>query len=593
MKHITAAELKRMFISGYHKVREGRERINKINVFPVPDQDTGNNLTNTLKGIHESIAGKSYESIHDLKRDILDGALTSAAGNVGIIMTSFLNGFLSAFPPDKVEAAHIERGMKDGAVQSFGAIQDPKKGTILDVIQASADYLGEREKGEENIAVILEKTLEKTQEALKETTNRMEIYKKVSVVDAGAYGFVLFLEGFLDGLENMNLTFEEEITASVKTKTFIQILSNRYEVVSLLDSPLKTREEILAELDELGDSIDIAEANNKLKIHIHTDLPEEVIDRISEFGEVLQMRTYDMTKGAEEYGKAKPTIGLVADEGASLPLTEAARIDAAVVPFKIFWEKTDTDPEFAGKSVYEKMRVLGHNTMRYGWPRTSQPAQNAYYRAFVDQLKKYNTVLCLTISSGLSGAYNSAVQARKLLDEKDRRRVYIPDFRQAGGGQGTLLLEADRLIRQGMDMKNIIRRLETLAKKIHIAGFAADPKWLVEGGRVPRSKGRFLKILRLLMFHLVFYLTPQGKIGLKGFQWGRSRLSDRAAQYVRGIKPGKKMKMTIIHADNTPEVERFKDLIKDIPHVILYESILPPVLGIHTGPDSIIISYHT
>lgn len=592
MEKLSAADIKRMFISAYLEVKGGRERINKINVFPVPDQDTGNNLTRTLKGMHDAISNHSYATVHDLRGDLLDGTLTNASGNVGIIMTSFINGFLAPMPRDNVTALHLETGMKEGSVQAYAAIQEPKKGTILDVIQASADSFTLTAPGEKDISICFERAITAAQKALKETTEKMEIYKKVSVVDAGAYGFTLFLEGLLKGLRNTELVIGEENQPVQKTKTFIQILSNRYEVVSLVGNPTKKRAEILALLSSLGDSIDIVEANGKVKIHIHTDYPDEVSDHISALGEVIQMRTYDMTRGPEEYGReGKSSIGLVVDGAASLSLPLAAELDAAIVNFQTNWEESEKHPQAQGKNVYEKMRIIRSTEAGYGWPRTSQPSPNEYRKAYLDQLKKYREVLCIALSSQVSGAYNSALQARKLLPPADQARVYIPDFRQGIGGQGILAIEANRLIGMGMDMEGIVRKLMQLAPEIRITGLVTTTEWLVEGGRIPRSLGKVMSFLQLFFIQPVFQIR-RGRVGLKGFQFGRNILSRRLYHTLEKEASSRKLRLVINHADAPEEVARFKKLMNGIPHEILYEGVLPPVLGIHTGPDSLIISYY-
>jgi len=561
-------------------------------VFPVPDKDTGNNLTQTFKGIYDAIERFPSNNIHQLKSHIIDGALASASGNVGIIITGFINGFLSPLPIDKIRTNDLKKGMKEGFQQAFEAIQNPKKGTILDVIQACADSFSSQ-KFTDNLIPTLMKTAHKhAQEALKKTQNQMDLYKKMSVVDAGAYGFVLILEGFLEGLHNTHITFKEHKTSFSDNKpTSIKTLSNRYEVISLLEYPHNNRREILTILAPLGDSIDIVEANDKMKIHIHTDYPEKVSKYISNFGDVLQMHRYDMTKGTDTYLIDEVSIGLVSDEGACLPLALSTKLDVIVVPFQTSWEKADADLAYSGKTVYEQMRLIQTNTDRYGWPKTSQPSQKAYLRSFIDQLKKFKQVLCITFSSQLSGAYNSAIQARKMLSETDQKRVCIPDLWQAGGGQGILVLEANRLIKMGISMDDIIKRLTSLVTEIKVLVFTADPSWIVEGGRVSKSKGKIMSLLKLFSVHPIFHLE-KGKVGLKGFQWGKNIVSQRVYDVIRKIKKGKKTKIVINHADNITDVEKLKKLLPNISYEILYENILPPVLGVHTGPDSIIVSYY-
>ncbi|MFA5135817.1 MAG: DegV family protein [Patescibacteria group bacterium] len=587
MKSITHREIRQMFLGAYTKVRDNRSAINKINVFPVPDQDTGDNLTRTLKGIHDALEKQRFDHIKDLATVILDAALTSAAGNVGIIVTSFFNGFLSLLPLGDINGQHIQKAFKEGTRQSIDSIQDPQEGTILDVIQAASNSF-ENTAHMDNLILLFTHMIKESRQALAQTETKMELYKKATVVDAGGYGFLLIMEGFLDGLENKK-TLREVYREKKESgqKRFIQILSNRYEVVSLLQSPRVSRGDVVDVLHKLGDSIDIVEANNKMKIHIHTDYPDEIIGKISSFGTVLQMRTHDMTEGMEQSDTKEKTTGLVTDEGASLPLGTAVDLDIVVVPFQSSWAALDSTQEMTGKNIYEKMRCIKTNSSRYGWPKTSQPSQKLYYQAFQDQLRKYDTVLCITLSSQLSGTYNSAVQARKMLSPKDRERVYIPDLRQAGGGQGILLFEAYHLIKKQYRIDQILKHMQTISHRISVFGIAKDMAWMVEGGRISKLQGTVMQFLSNVFMQPVFHLR-YGKIALKGFVPGRKNLSRVIYNEIKKKYNGKKLKLVLSHADNPEETVRLKEKLKYIDMEILYEGPLSPVLGIHTGPDSLI-----
>ena len=139
MDYISQNELKKMLLFSSERIERDKEQINKINVFPVPDQDTGNNLSATLKGIKSNIENKDFESIAELSDSVLDGALTSAQGNTGIIYTGFLAGFFPCIAEEKeVGAEKMGIAFEKGYERARESIQDPKEGTMLDVIKAFA-----------------------------------------------------------------------------------------------------------------------------------------------------------------------------------------------------------------------------------------------------------------------------------------------------------------------------------------------------------------------------------------------------------------------------------------------------------------------
>ena len=139
MDYLTQRELKKMMLFSWERVEKEKQEINKINVFPVPDQDTGTNLAYTLLGIKEQIENRDFNNLGEISEAILDGAMTAAQGNAGIIYTGFLAGFLPVFRNEKsINADKLTQAFKQGFERAEKSIQNPKEGTILDVMKATA-----------------------------------------------------------------------------------------------------------------------------------------------------------------------------------------------------------------------------------------------------------------------------------------------------------------------------------------------------------------------------------------------------------------------------------------------------------------------
>ena len=177
MDYITQKELREMMLSSYEKIEQEKEEINKINVFPVPDQDTGNNMAKTLLGVKEAIEGKEFKNLEELSEAILDGALTNAQGNAGVIYTGFLAGFLPQLNKNPVDIQKLALAFEKGAERARTSIQNPQEGTILDVIDASALALKEKAKEKSDIVNAFKKAAEQASKALLETREKMEIFK--------------------------------------------------------------------------------------------------------------------------------------------------------------------------------------------------------------------------------------------------------------------------------------------------------------------------------------------------------------------------------------------------------------------------------
>ncbi|MFA7142112.1 MAG: DAK2 domain-containing protein, partial [Candidatus Paceibacterota bacterium] len=194
MEDLTQKQLQKMILFSCERIERDKEEINKINVFPVPDQDTGSNLSGTLNGVKEALNKKNFSNFKELGEACLEGALMAAQGNTGIIYTGYLVGFFDEIKENsKMNTLDLALSFEKGFKRAKDSIQNPQKGTILDVMSAfSVEFSKESEKSKD-IVKNFEKALKKAHEALLNTTEQMPLLKKAGVVDAGGLGFLMIL----------------------------------------------------------------------------------------------------------------------------------------------------------------------------------------------------------------------------------------------------------------------------------------------------------------------------------------------------------------------------------------------------------------
>jgi dihydroxyacetone kinase-like predicted kinase len=443
MDYISQNELKKMLLFSSERIERDKEQINKINVFPVPDQDTGNNLSATLKGIKSNIESKDFESIAELSDSVLDGALTSAQGNTGIIYTGFLAGFFPCIAEEKeVGAEKMGIAFEKGYERARESIQDPKEGTMLDVIKAFALAIKDYSKKEKDIVKNFYFALEKANEALLDTSNKMEVLKKAGVVDAGGLGFLMILETYLDTLkeqeEDSFVIKTKQGTEIMKPKRFIQILSNRYEVVALLDDGYCDEKQIREKLDPLGNCLDIIKIKNRTKIHIHTDMPYEVRDIIKKMGNIESLRIEDMAKEVTgQKSVENVSIGMVIDERAGLSPKIISHYDIEVIPLRIIWEEGEN---VAGENVCQRIKEAKEKGIS-SCPKIEPILPEFFMESYKTQLQKFDDVLCIVSSSVLSNNYDSALKGRDLLSEEEKSHIYVIDSKNISAGQSILMLD--------------------------------------------------------------------------------------------------------------------------------------------------------
>jgi len=593
MEYLTQKEFKEMALLSYQKIERQKEQINKINIFPVPDQDTGTNLAKTLAGIKNAIEGKEFKNLSEISEAVLDGALASAQGNAGVIYTGFLAGFLPLFNKNPVNAKKLALAFEKGAQRARLSIQNPKEGTILDVIDAANQSFKEGAEKESNIIILFKMAVEKAKEALLATREKMEIFRKANVVDAGGLGFLIILESYLEALEPVLTKAQaREEKPSEKIKRFVQIISNRYEIVSLLENPRLSEEKIKERLKRLGDSIDVIQIGNKIKLHIHTDYPEEVRDVIRQFGRISAIRIEDMARevvGLESVRRS--SIGIVTDEVADLTQKIVERYQIEIVPYKLDWSEGEN---LVGENIYQKMEEADKMGIKNP-PKTSQATPKDFLSAYQKQLQKFERVLSIVITSKLSGGYNSACQAREMLSEEEEKRVFVLDSLNATAGQALLVLKAIELIQSQMEIEEILEELKKEIPDVKLYAFIQDPKWLEKGGRCTPSQANWMRRLQKFGLRPLIGLK-NGKLVKIGFRFGVKEIPEAIFREIeskskKNRERGKKIRVVITHADNLIEAKKLKEKLKDIQAEISFINLTSPVAGVHIGPGGLIAAW--
>lgn len=561
MDYITQKELREMMLSSYEKIEQEKEEINKINVFPVPDQDTGNNMAKTLLGVKEAIEGKEFKNLEELSEAILDGALTNAQGNAGVIYTGFLAGFLPQLDKNPIDIQKLALAFEKGAERARTSIQNPQEGTILDVIDASALALKKEAKKKSDIVNAFKKAAKQASKALLETREKMEIFKKANVVDAGGLGFLIIVESFLGALEKTSpkLIKKRKEKPSQQIKRFVQIIANRYEVVSLIENSNFSEKEVQKELKKLGNCLDIVKVKNKMKIHIHTDYPNEVKEVMRRLGQVQNLRVEDMSSEViGELSIRTISIGVVTDNQAILLPKIIERYQIKKVDF------------------------------------VSQSKIKDYLTVFKKQLENFNKVLCLTTSSKISNSYLVARKAKEMLAEP--KKVFVLDSSTTSVGQSLLVLRALELIQEQREMREVIEELKKLIPQTHLYIAIKDPKDINNKNKgITKLHISWIKKMKKINFHPIIEVK-KGDIKKGGVVFAKSikkaLLKKILNESKKDRKKGKKIRVIIGYIGAPEPAKEFKKILKenmeaDVSFITSDTSIIGKVLG----PGTLIIGW--
>ncbi len=585
---IKPEDLKEMMKASAQKIVQHQEEINRINVFPVADKDTGYNMAATLLGIEGVIAQKDYGSFSDLAKDIREGAMINARGNAGMIYTGYLIGFLNKIKDLKViNGENFSSAMKKGTSSAYVSILNPVEGTILDVLRDASKKAHEfsKTRKEKNIIKILEEALIVSRKALEETKEKLEVLKQNDVVDAGGLGFVKILEAWLESLKGETISFREDLEPSAKSLyNNLENKESEYsrEIVFIIKRENAKLEKLKNDLAVLGGSIDILELEDKVKIHIHTNWPEKIKELMNDF-EIIDWQEEALSVEDKKTIKKK-SLGLVVGETANLPKEFLEQNQIECVLFKINnFGKEDLRTD----NLYEKLRKMKK------LPTTSAPTFNDYFNCYKRALEKFEKILVITLPSRLSGAYSQARIARSIFKKPEKLNISVFDCFTAEVAEGLIIIRIQELISGGKKIEEILEELKKFCPKVKLIGLISDFKYAVRGGRI-----RIFKILTPLIsliqkIGILFLIgLEDGKVKFLGPRFSKN-LSHVLAEEISRQARGKQINAAISYAKNPEAAEELRKTIeKDGKSKVLFTLPVTPVIGTHTGPGALIVGFY-
>ena len=327
--------LKKMIIGGANEITRSTGKLNALNVFPVPDGDTGTNMGHTVRAAALEAMKVSSPSVAEIAKAASNGALRGARGNSGVIFSQFFRGFAKGLEGKNVaNAEDLAEALAKSSEAAYKAVMKPKEGTMLTIGRATAEAAVEATFESDDIAACLRHIIEKADETLAKTPDMLPVLKQAGVVDSGGMGVVFFLKGALNAaLTKDDITLMEhsaEASEQVSAAALLQDdIKFQYCTEFLLEldemhkstspPPVFRADEVLQSfLPTIGDSVVVIEDDGLVKLHVHTNNPGRVIEKALQFGQLLNIKIDNMKAQHNEMmdfstntGPAKP-IGIVA-----------------------------------------------------------------------------------------------------------------------------------------------------------------------------------------------------------------------------------------------------------------------------------------
>ena len=286
---VDAKMLGRMFLAGAKNLEAKKEWINELNVFPVPDGDTGTNMTLTILSAASEVNALSEPSMKTLAKAIASGSLRGARGNSGVILSQLLRGFAKVIEQyEEVDAPIFAKAFEKGVETAYKAVMKPKEGTILTVAKGAAAKADELAEEAEDLNTFFEGVIAYAQEVLSQTPEMLPVLKEAGVVDSGGQGLLEVLKGAYDGYlgKEINMDFEAPKGAVTVSKPAPAEESNIKfgyctEFIIMLEKPFPLEEEHAFKeyLMSIGDSLVVVADDEIVKVHVHTNEPGNAIQK--------------------------------------------------------------------------------------------------------------------------------------------------------------------------------------------------------------------------------------------------------------------------------------------------------------------------
>ncbi len=569
------------FLAGGEAVIRDQAYLDRINVFPVPDSDTGTNLASTMRAIAER--ARASRSARATLGSIADAALLGARGNSGLIFAQFVFGLSQEVREESRLTPHHFAEVARRAVQhARRAILTPVEGTMLTVLHDWAEALYDERLRKSDFVELLTHSLQAAERSLMETPKKLAVLARAGVVDAGARGFFDFLEGVVAFIRKGSLKVArrirpEELPPPPDVHAARGEVTTRYCAEALLVGEGMDVAALQDLVRRSGESAIVAGSPSKLRLHVHTDDAAGLFFELQKHGTIQDIKADDMLRQYEAAHERKGSIAVLTDSACDLPQAVLDDHQVHVVPFNLFFG----DNLFLDKVTITPDRFYDLLRSRPEMPKSAQPSQALVQRFLEFLAGHYEAVVAVSISGGLTGFHGQLLKAREALG-LDASRVAVVDSRHLSVSEALIALRVIEAVRAGRPFEEISRDVERWVRATRLWVDIRTLKYMVRGGRVSAAKGLLAAVLNIKP---IVTLDAGGKAAILGKSFSRRANMKKILGFIRAEISGRTVwNYGLVHAQNEGRARRYADALEGLlgkPPAFISE--VSPVVGAHNG----------
>ncbi|KPK61720.1 MAG: hypothetical protein AMS21_09125, partial [Gemmatimonas sp. SG8_38_2] len=508
----------------------------------MPDGDTGTNLALTLRSMADAVNGYKDVSVSRVASRLADAGVLAARGNSGMMMSHFFLGFAEALGGrDRAGPRELAKAMRRASDSLYQAVDKPVEGTILTVVRESTEEAERSARTQTGLQPLARRILQAAYESLERTPQLLPSLREANVVDAGAKGFVRFMEGVVSlmdrGARPLPGAMELETRDAAAAAEFQDATGHSFRYCTefiVHGSPPPERRALMNAVTSLGDSLIVTRAHSVAKIHIHTDEPTGVERALLQLGAPVDLVKVEDMRAQHELRRRATRIArvsVVTDSTCDLPTEKVMEYDVTVVPMTVmFGDETLLDQiDITHEELLDRLKDPTQPQ-----PTTSQPPPAQLQQGFLRAAEHADRVLGIFVAGVLSGTVG---QAQAVATRFEKASVHVLDSRSASFGLGFQVLRAAELAREGRDLEEITAELERVRGRSGLLLTVDTLKYLKRSGRVGKARAFLADLMGL---RPVLSVDAEGTLVPVDRVHGRSALRARVIELLKQQIPSER-----------------------------------------------------
>jgi hypothetical protein len=473
--------------------------------------------------------------------------------------------------------------IKNSVRYIYEAVANPVEGTMLTVIKDWANYIYENRNRITDFNQLFISSVDVLNKSLLATKSKLAVLAKANVVDAGARGFVLFVEGIIDFIANRNL--KDLIQVKAETALFEKIEESipekvdfRYCTEALIKNNSVDNKSLLQLLEKYGNSIVVAGSDKMKRIHLHTNNPAELFNDLRNTGTLAFQKADDMIRQSEVVYNRKWKIALVTDSTCDLEQDIIDNYQINMLPINI---------NFGENHYLDKITILPEQFYTLlkenkDYPKSSQVNEKSFTNLYSHLASHYDSIIAIHLSDRLSGTFNSSQKAAKAISEELNKPISVINSKNLSGALGLVVLRTAKAIEAGYSHDQVVNMAEKWTKNVRIFVSVKSMKYLVRGGRVSFVRGLIARILNICP---IVSIDESGKAFVFDKAFNQRSNMEKVMGYITKISKEKTIwNYIVLHANNTDAAQWYSEKMETLTNKKPASIVnISPIIGANAG----------